>query len=164
MTTKADYTSEEWNILLRAVANAATYVITADMSVVGAFKEMKALGDALKKPTAPAAAQELVDSLAADLAEKSKNRESVDAPEAKADDEAREQVRQGLIQAVNLLDAKCEPEEAAGFKQWLLDLAQTVAEADKEGSHFGIGGVRVTDKEKEALAELRSTLGLQDGD
>ncbi|HET6444745.1 MAG TPA: hypothetical protein VFI27_09225 [candidate division Zixibacteria bacterium] len=44
MTTKDDYTTEEWTLLLQATANAATYVMTVDMSVVGAFKEMKAMG------------------------------------------------------------------------------------------------------------------------
>lgn len=160
MTTKTDYTSEEWNILLQAPVNAATYVMTADMSVMGALKEMKALGKALKKPSAPAAAQELVDALVADMEEKTKNKESVDAPEIQDNQQARQIVLGGLEQAANLLDAKCGPDEAAGFKQWLRDVAQTVAEADKEGSHFGIGGVRVTDKETAALTELESTLGL----
>ena len=160
MTTKEDYTSEEWNILLQAPPNAATYVITADMSVMGALKEMKALGIALKKPTAPAAAQELVDALVADIQEKSKNKESIDGPEIEDNQQARQIVLEGLGQAATLVDVNCAPDEAAAFKQWLRDVAQTVAEADKEGSHFGIGGVRVTDKEKTALAELESTLGL----
>ena len=162
MTTKADYTSKEWTTLLQAPANAATYVITADMSVMGALKEMKAMGKAVEQQSAPPAAQELVSALVSDLKEKSENKESVAAPEVKEDDEAREVMLQGLQEAAGVLDAKCSPEEAAGFKQWLLDLAQTVAEADKEGSHFGIGGVRVTDKEKKALSELRSTLRLQE--
>jgi hypothetical protein len=160
MTTKADYTTEEWDILLQAPPNAAMYVITADMSVMGALKEVKALSKALKKPSAPAAAQGLVDALVADIQEKSKNKESVETQEVQESEEAREQNRQGLQQAAALLDAKCSPEEAAGFKQWLLDVAEAVAEADKEGSHFGFGGVRVTDKEKAAMAEIKSTLGL----
>ena len=160
MTTKADYTTEEWNILLTAPPNAATYVITADLSVMGALKEMKALGKALKKPSAPAAAQGLVDALVADIQEKTKNKESVETQEVQEGEDAREFVRQGLQGAADLLDAKCSPEEAAGFKQWLLDVAESVAEADKEGSHFGSGGVRVTEKEKAALAEIKSTLGL----
>jgi hypothetical protein len=63
-----------------------------------------------------------------------------------------------LRQAAALVEAKCSPEEAAGFKQWLVDVAQAIAAADKEGSHFGIGGQRVSDKEKAALAELDKLL------
>jgi hypothetical protein len=45
------------------------------------------------------------------------------------------------------------PHEVA-FKQWLADVAQVVAEADKEGGFLGIGGKRVSDKEQAAPAEL----------
>lgn len=162
MTTKTDFTIEEWTLLLQSITNVATYVMTADMSVMGAFKEMKAMGKAVEEHQAPPAAQELVGALVSNLKEKTENKESVAAPEMKEDDEVREVMLQGLEQASEVLDAKCSPEEATGFKEWLLDIAQTVAEADKEGSHFGIGGVQVTDKEKAALSELRSTLGLQD--
>ena len=160
MTKKEHYTNEEWKTLLQAPVNAATYVITADMSVIGALKEMKALGTALKKPSAPVPAQELVDALVADIEQKSKNKESVDAPQIEDNQQARQIVLEALEQAANLLDAKCASDESAGFKQWLHDVAQTVAEADKEGSHFGIGGVQVTDKEKAALTEIKLALGL----
>ena len=163
MSTKTDFSAEEWTLLLQAITNVATYVITADMSVMGALKEMKAMGKAVEGQSAPPAAQELVGALVSDLKEKSENKESVAAPEMKEDDEVREVMLQGLQDAVEVLDAKCSPEEANGFKLWLLEIAQAVAKADKEGSHFGIGGVQVTDKEKAALSELRSTLGLQDG-
>ena len=160
MTTRADYTVEEWTLLLQAPANAATYLITADMSVIGALKELKAMGKAVEQREVAPAAQELVNALVADLEEISKNKESVEAPEIQEGEEARAAIRQGLQKSADLLDTKCSAEEAAGFRQWLLTVAQAVAEADKEGSHFGIGGVRVTEKEEAALAEIRSTFGL----
>ena len=158
MTTQTDYTSEEWTTLLQSPANAATYVITADMSIMGAFKEMKALGVALEKQPAPAGAQDLVSAIVADLKEKSENKESVDAPQIEDNSQARQLVLDGLKQAAALVEERGTSEEAASYKQWLQDIAQAVAEADKEGSHFGIGGVRVTDKEKAALAEIESAL------
>jgi hypothetical protein len=162
MSTKTDFSVEEWTLLLQAITNVATYVITADMSVMGALKEMKAMGKAVEQQSAPPTAQELVNALVSDLKEKSENKESVATTEVKEDEEVRGGMLHGLQDAVQVLDAKCSPEEASGFKLWLLDIAEAVAEADKEGSHFGIGGVQVTDKEKAALSELRSTLGLQD--
>jgi len=162
MSTKTDFSDEEWTLLLLAITNAATYVITADMSVMGALKEMKAMGQAVEKQAAPPAAQELVDALVSDLKEKSENKESLATTEMKENEEVREVMLQGLQNAAEVLNAKCSPEEANGFKSWLLEIAEAVAEADKEGSHFGIGGVQVTEKEKTALAEIRSTLGLQD--
>ena len=162
MTTKTDFNAEEWTLLLQSLTYVTGYVITADMSVMGALKEMKAMGKAVEQQSAPPAAQELVSSLVSDLKEKSDNKESVAAPEVKEDDEAREVMLQGVQNAADVLDAKCSPEEANGFKLWLLDIADAVAKADKEGSHFGIGGIQVTEKEKTALTELRSRLGLHD--
>ena len=161
MTTKADFTNEEWTVLLQTLANVTTYVITADPSIVGAIREARALDKALREPSVSPAAQELVDSVLADLEQKSKNKEKREPIEVKEGEDVRQVLRKSLEQAAALLNAKCSPEEAAGFKQWLLDLATVVAKADKEGSHFGIGGVRVTDKEKTALAEVASTLGLE---
>ena len=158
MTTKKDYTTEEWNTLTMAPLNVSTYMITADMSAMGAMRELKALSKELKHPNPPQAAQELVTSLIVDIQEKGKNKESVEAPPTEEGQDPREPARQGLRQAAVLLDEKCTSEETAGFKQWLMDVAQTVAEADKEGSHFGMGGVRVTEKEKEALAEIEAML------
>jgi len=160
MTTKKDYTTEEWNTLTMAPVHVSTYIITADMSAMGAMRELKALSKELKHPNPPEGAQELVTSLVVDIQAKVKNKESVEAPATEDGQDPREPARQGLQQAAALLDEKCTTEEAAGFKQWLMDVAQAVAEADKEGSHFGIGGTRVTDKEKAALAEIKSTLVL----
>jgi len=59
-----------------------------------------------------------------------------------------------------LLDAKADPTEAAEFKQWIMGVGEAVAGAAKEGGFFGIGGVEVSDGEVEALASIRSALGL----
>jgi hypothetical protein len=158
MTTKEDYTAEEWNLLLLAPTNAATYIMTADMSVVGAVREMKALGKALSHPKPPETAHELVSSLLADIQKKTKNEEKLPSPTIAEDQDPREPARLALQQTASLLAEKCTPEEASGFKQWLMDIAQVVAEADKEGSHFGIGGQRVSDKEQAALAEIGTFL------
>lgn len=158
MTTKEDYSTEEWNLLIMAPPNVAMYIMTADMSIVGAMREMKALGQAINNQTSPETAQELVNSLVTDIQDKTSNKESLEATKTEEGQDPREPARQSLEQTATLLDEKCTDEEAAGFKQWLLDIAQVVAEADKEGSHFGVGGVRVTEKEKVALAEIKALL------
>jgi hypothetical protein len=160
MTTKADFTNEEWTVLLQALPYVATYVITADLSVLGAMREAGALAKALEEPSVAPAAQELASSVMDDVEQKSENIVKADSVEFKKGEDARQVLKQSLEQASVVLDARCSPEEATGFKQWLLDIATAVAKADKEGSHFGIGGVRVTDKEKAALAEIASVLGL----
>ena len=147
MTTKQDFTSEEWNLLLAAPVHAASYIMTADMSLMGAIREMRALDKMITNPAPPESAGQLIGSVIADIQAKSKNKEKLVAPPAEEGQDPREPARQGLRQAAALVEAKCSPEEAAGFKQWLVEIAQTVAAADKEGSHFGIGGQRISDKE-----------------
>lgn len=163
MTTKANFTEQEWELLLLSPTHAATYVMTADMSVMGVMREMKALSTAMTKLQPPADAQELVSSVVSDIEARAKNKEKIKSSgvaEGQEGQDGREATRQGLRQTATLLDHKCSAAEAAGYKQWLLAIGQAVAEADKEGSHFGIGGVRVTDKEKTALAEMNTYLGL----
>ena len=163
MTTKDNFSEQEWRLLLLASTHATTDIITADMSTVGAMREMKAMMEAMMHQDPSSDAQELVNSVTTDYQARTKKKQGLEPPkveEGQEGEDGREPARQGLRQAAALLNEKCPPEEAAGFKQWLMTIAQEVAEADKEGSHFGIGGVRVTDKEKAALAEIESFLGL----
>ena len=57
-----------------------------------------------------------------------------------------------------ILEAKA-PGEAAVFKAWLRGISQRVAEASKEGSFLGVGGVQVSDAEKATLADISKALG-----
>ena len=49
-------------------------------------------------------------------------------------------------------------DDAAGFKAWLRDISQRVAEASKEGSFLGVGGVQVGDAEKATPLTYRRPL------
>ncbi len=56
--------------------------------------------------------------------------------------------------------AKASPAEAQAYKQMLLGVAQQAADASKEGGFLGFGGVRVSDKEKTFIAEVKAAAGL----
>jgi len=45
-----------------------------------------------------------------------------------------------------------------GFKAWLNSISEKVAEASSEGGFLGIGGVKVSDKEKATLADISKAL------
>jgi hypothetical protein len=67
-----------------------------------------------------------------------------------------------LRRARDVLDTKVTPEEAAGFKHWLMDIAEVVARAGKEDQGFlGRGGVMVNDAERSALRGVAAALGLE---
>ena len=60
-----------------------------------------------------------------------------------------------------ILDAKVSSEQAAGFKSWLVTIADNVANASREGGFLGFGGERVSAAESAAIKVLASALGVQ---
>ena len=101
-------------------------------------------------------------SLREEIQAKAENKEKMETPDTSGKDAAAitAEMMQSLADAASLVDAKCAAEEAAGYKQWLLGVAETTAEAGREGGFLGIGSVRVSDKEKAALEQISQTLGL----
>ena len=73
----------------------------------------------------------------------------------------REQVVEELGRVNEILDAKATPEEAAAFRQWILQAAQASADAAKEGGFMGIGATRVSEGEKAMIAKLGEVLGVE---
>jgi hypothetical protein len=74
---------------------------------------------------------------------------------------AGEQARTALRAVAALLDEHVAPDEAGGFKRWLVEIATTTAKAGKEDQGFlGMGGVMVNDAERTALKEIASILGI----
>lgn len=47
------------------------------------------------------------------------------------------------------------------YKHWIMNIAQTVAEAAKEGGILGFGGVRVSEEEQAFLVELQEALAIE---
>jgi hypothetical protein len=58
-----------------------------------------------------------------------------------------------------LLAAKASPQEASEYRQWALSVAEKVANAASEGGFLGFGGERVSDAEKQLIAQIRSAFG-----
>lgn len=159
MTTKVDYSQEEWDLLLQAPVMAGTYIIVADPSITAMPKEMKGMLTAMLSTPAPADAQELVSSMVADIKARAENKEKMAQPEVEKDQNAQAQIFDQIGQALAILETKA-PQEKNGFSTWLMSVAEATAEAGKEGGFLGIGAVRVSDKEKAALGELSRFLGL----
>jgi len=160
MTTKTDYSEQEWEGLLQAPVMAGTYIIISDVSLTAMPKEAKGMFKAIMSAKAPAAAEELVTSLVADMSAKAEDKEKLEEPKLDREGDPRQEVLQVLRQDLAVLDQKATPEEKAGFCEWLMRVAQATAEAGREGGFLGIGSTRVSDKEKAALEELKNSFGL----
>jgi hypothetical protein len=160
MTTKADYTEDEWAGLVRAPILAGAYVAVSDMSFFGMFGEMTALYKTMTEGDVPEAASGLIEAVVAAIEDSKDAKEKLKLPETKQSATQAAQLVHQLGLDLEVLDRKSTPEETRAFKDWLIQIAQATAEATKEGGFLGIGAVRVSDKEKMALATLRHELGI----
>lgn len=155
MTTRDDFTAGEWETLRSAPWIAGILVVFADAHITGMAGEFRALWDALTMPGAAGAAQDLVAALVREMEERE---DDEDSPPAGEDLDQAELL--ALIgSAARIVDTKCGPDEAAGYKAWISKAAQATADASKEGWFFGIGGDRVSEKEAAAMAEIETALG-----
>ncbi len=57
-----------------------------------------------------------------------------------------------------IIDANTDPNTAAEFKAWIIEIATKVVNSAKEGSKLGFGGVLVSDKEKQFIEDLKNVL------
>jgi hypothetical protein len=160
MTTKADYTAEEWELLRKAPLIMAAAVIVSDMSgSVGVAREFLSMAQAVEETAQRHDANELVATLVADLqspqgaqAEETEDITDIAEARAKALAETRE--------IADLLARKSPPAEAEGFKRWMLSIAERVSKAAREGGVLGIGSKLVSEKETTMIDELAEALGV----
>lgn len=162
MTTKADYTPEEWQAIMQSPMAAAMVVMLASPSgpiglVQETFAATKMLAENLKTPSGNA----LINAVAAEIQD-AEGRKAAQPPklEGGADLVAYKTQAVGTLQQVSQLLATKAPDEAAGFKSWLVETARNVASAAKEGGFLGIGGTQVTPEEEAAVREVSATLGV----
>jgi hypothetical protein len=162
MVSQADFTAEEWQLLLEAPVLAGMAVTAAEPSGVwGLLKESLAAGGALARARTDAAANPLVKAVAdayAGAEGRTAAREGLRAQLGSGPPgELKQKAIAGMARALAVVAAK-DAADAAAFRDWLEDTARHVAEASTEGGFLGFGGVRVSDAEKATLAEIETAL------
>ena len=141
MTGKADFTEEEWNTLREGPPSAGMIVLISSKG--GSFRETWALAKTFAEARQQHGESELLDALVSD---------KPDTPRFHSPEEAEEKGLELVRQAVALVQAKA-PDDVEGYKRFVLEVAQRVAEAHKEG------GEAVSSEEQEAIGKIESALG-----
>ena len=160
MTTKTDFSAEDWDALLAGPLAAGMYIIVSSPSVFGSIKEITAMTKELAKAVTRPDNTELMRFMLADYQDKETLKRVT--PNVKGNAEEVKNALKALItKAVALLNEKATPEESAQIRAWMSELAVTTAEAAREGGFLGIGAVRVSDAEKRALVELAELLDVE---
>ena len=158
MSYKTSYTKEEWAKLEKAPFYAGSIVAVSDMGHHELKKEREAAVKGTTLWTIPDEAKDLIRPLYADIGKYREDTERLPGSEDLGEPEDWKPVAlQGLQDVMEILQAKATAEEIAAFKDWLMFVAQTTADASKEGT-LGLVGPRVSEKEEEALEEIRQTL------
>ena len=161
MTSKADYTDEEWAVLRRAPTVAGFAFSLADPG--GPIELSKESIATMRAAGAPPTDDELLVAVSQDaLAQQQQRHNVLKEIDLKAAT-ARDQIVDELRRTNEILSAKATPEEAEAFRRWLLQAAQDAAEAAKEGGFLGIGATRVSEGEQAMLERLREILGVASG-
>lgn len=158
MSTRSDYTELEWNTLERApILVAMAVVATGGTDPLQLFQELAAMHQILEETAAHPPEQQLLRDLMSEstAANESPDTETIEASEAR--------VRAVVCcqQVAAILAARSDPDEAEGFKRWIMLVGQRVAEAAREGTFFGMGGRQISDDEVTMLNELAAALGIR---
>jgi hypothetical protein len=161
VTTKSQFSPEEWNSLLSAPTMAALYIALASPGVVDSIKESMAAASAMAKAVQGAPANELMGALMTDFKNMDLLKQAQPKIEMKDPAQVKSQVMALVSQVGNTLEAKAAPAEADYYKHWVYEVAVDAANAAKEGDFLGIGGKRVSDEEAAALKEIATALKVQ---
>lgn len=148
MTAQADFTEQEWKVVLEGPPSAGMIVMTAQRG--GMFRESFAMAKAYAEARQQHGESRLLDDIVA-------AKPAVDRTRYDSADELRQHGLQHLRDAVGLLEQKAAPDELEGYRRFVLTLADRVAAAHREGD------AAVSDAERAAIGEIAAALGASEG-
>jgi hypothetical protein len=155
MTSKQDFTEEEWTRIRRAPLVAGVAISLADPG--GPIELAKETVASLRAATLPPSQEELLAAVALDVQALAQQRQN---PMGGFKPSGGQQVLEELRGVNELVKAKATPEEAEAFGGWLVAAAQAAADAAKEGGFMGFGAEQVSAGEQRMLDQVRAALGV----
>jgi len=162
MSLYADYDPDQQRVLVRAISSAAVLVSTASPgpkadTVSEGFASAEYVLDSLEANIGNTLVSSVIIAIRDRLAAE---QPFPDYTQVAAAPDAADQARAALTAVATLLDTRATPEEAAGYKDWLVGVAQASAQGAIEDKGFlGRGGVQVNDAERAAIGEVARLLG-----
>ena len=162
MTSKKDFTAEEWKVLSDApLFVGGAVAASAPSGVVGTIKEGMAIVNSMRSTAQHHPNNQLIQ----EVVPQAVGRERVDVwlNAARGLLRQSESVRvmtagmETCQKVAMILGSKGDPQEADEFKRWLLEIGGETAQAAKEGS--SVSG-NVSSEEAQILSTMSSTLGV----
>jgi hypothetical protein len=158
MTTRTDFTEDEWSRIVRAPFVAGMAISLADPG--GPIEATKETMATLKTATNPPSREQLLAEVALEIQAMTQQKQSPLGGYRPTTDGAPwgEQVIEELRAVRALVAAKATPDEAAAFGRWLVAAAQAAADAAKEGGFMGFGAQQVSEREEAMLDQVRAAV------
>ncbi len=150
MTTKAEFNAEEWEMISAAPAIAGLIVASAQRG--GTLRESVAMAKTYAAARQEHTSGDLVGEIVATAPH-------FDHKEFSSKEDLRTRGLGKISEAVGLVRDEATLDELVDYREFVLNVANHAAEADKSGGFLGIGGERVTGQEEAALAEITTALG-----
>jgi hypothetical protein len=159
MTSKADFSEEEWTRLKRAPFVAGMAISLADPGgPIELVKETAATLKTVREAAGSAGGGELVDALAKEVVAETGQRENPLKGFKPKGALAGQEIVEELAGVNRIVSANATPEEAAAYRAWLQAAAQEAANAAKEGGFMGFHAERVSEGEQRMLDKLAEVL------
>src|SRR5215212_4808674 len=159
MTSKADFTDEEWMRLKRAPFVAGMAISLADPG--GPIEAVKETAATLKALRAAEGGErgELPGAIAREvIAEAGQRKNPLGGFKPTSGANAGVEILDELGAVNRILSEKASPQDAAAVREWLLAAAQEAANAAKEGGFMGFHAERVSEGEQRMLDRLDEVL------
>jgi hypothetical protein len=143
MTTKSDFSTEEWQLVLEAPPSAGMIVVTAQRG--GTFRESIALAKAYVEARKQHGESQLLDEIVA--AKPERDHTHYHSPE-----ELKQAGLKHIRDSVALLEGKATPVEVDEYRKFIVTLAHAVASAHREH------GQDVSESEQAAIDDITAAL------
>jgi hypothetical protein len=143
MTSKADFTPEEWKLILEAPPSAGMIVVTAQHG--GSFRETIAMAKAYVEARQQHGKSELLDDIVAAKPER-------DHTHYHSLGDLKQAGMEHLRESVLLLEDKATPEEVDEYRRFIVTLSHRVAAAHREH------GQDVSEAEQAAIDDITEAL------
>ena len=168
--SKVNYNQEEWNRVSGLPQLVGSTMASVGKSgFVGSIKEMFKNVSFFNSSRKTYADNPLISDIVpgiedrdAALSEARNQRDSlidrVKSEEFKSVDQLQNWTLQDAEETYNLVKEKESPEVATAYKNWLLEIAQEIANAGTEGDILGFGGEKFSEKERAFMEKLQAAL------
>ena len=159
MTSKADFTEEEWTRLKRGPFVAGMAISLADPGgPIELVKETAATVKTVREAAGSGGRGELVTALAKEVVADTRERQNPLQDFKPKGALAAQEILDELAAVNRVASEKATPEEADAYRDWLKAAAQDAANAAKEGGFLGFHAERVSEGEQRMLDKLAEVL------